>query len=41
VAVTIIHKYELKLSFMDFVRRAAPFAAAQILLAVAYVVLFV
>ncbi|MAF67677.1 MAG: hypothetical protein CMJ84_18740 [Planctomycetes bacterium] len=38
VAVTIIHKYELKLSFLDFVRRAAPFAALQILIAVAYVV---
>ena len=41
VAVTIIHKYELNLSFTGFVRRALPFAGVQILLAVIYVVLFV
>jgi Na+/H+ antiporter NhaD/arsenite permease-like protein len=41
VAVTIIHKYKLNLSFVGFVTRALPFAGVQILLAVAYVVLFV
>ena len=41
VAVTIIHKYELNLSFVGFVKRALPFAVVQILLAVAYIVLFV
>ena len=37
VAVTIIHKHGLHLSFLDFVKKAAPFAVAQIVLAVAYV----
>ena len=37
VAVTIIHKYELQLSFVDFVRKAVPFAAMQIALALVYV----
>ena len=41
VAVTIIHKYGLNLSFASFVTRALPFAGVQILLAVAYVVFFV
>ena len=41
VAVTIIHKYGLNLSFAGFVTRALPFAGVQILLAVAYVVFFV
>jgi Na+/H+ antiporter NhaD/arsenite permease-like protein len=41
VAVTIIHKYELNLSFAGFVARALPFAGVQILLAVAYVIFFV
>ena len=40
VAVTIIHKYELPLSFVGFVKKAAPFAALQIVLAVGYVLLF-
>jgi len=40
VAVTIIHKYDLPLSFMGFVKKAAPFAAFQVALAVAYVLLF-
>jgi Na+/H+ antiporter NhaD/arsenite permease-like protein len=40
VAVTIIHKYELELSFLDFVKKALPFAAVQILLAILYVVVF-
>jgi Na+/H+ antiporter NhaD/arsenite permease-like protein len=37
VAVTIIHKYELKLSFADFVKKAVPFAAMQLVIALAYV----
>jgi len=41
VAVTIIHKYDLNLSFTGFVKLALPFAAVQILLAVAYIVFFV
>jgi Na+/H+ antiporter NhaD/arsenite permease-like protein len=39
VAVTIIHKNEIKLSFMDFVKRAAPFATLQLAIAVAYLLL--
>ena len=39
VAVTIIHKHNLKLSFMGFVKKALPFAIVQIVLAVAYVLL--
>ncbi len=37
VAVTIIHKYELRLSFTDFVKAAIPFALIQLLLAALYV----
>ena len=37
VAVTIIHKYELRLSFADFVKAAIPFALIQLLLAALYV----
>jgi Na+/H+ antiporter NhaD/arsenite permease-like protein len=37
VAVTIIHKQGLALTFMDFVRKALPFALAQIALAGVYV----
>ncbi len=40
VAVTIIHKHGLRLSFTDFVRKAAPFATAQIVVAAAYVLWF-
>ncbi len=40
VAVTIIHRNKLPLSFTAFVKAAAPFAAAQLLLASAYVFLF-
>jgi len=40
VAVTIIHKYKLPLTFMGFVKKAIPFAALQILLAVVYVLVF-
>ena len=39
VAVTIIHKYEIKLSFGSFVVKALPFAALQIALATVYVLL--
>jgi Na+/H+ antiporter NhaD/arsenite permease-like protein len=37
VAVAIMHKHGLPLSFLDFVKRAAPFAVIQIVLATAYV----
>ena len=40
VAVTIIHKHKIPLSFTGFVRRAAPYAAIQILLALGYVLMF-
>ena len=39
VAVTIIHKHDLHLSFAGFVRAAVPFAAVQLALAVIYVLL--
>jgi Na+/H+ antiporter NhaD/arsenite permease-like protein len=41
VAVTLMHKYGLKMSFMRFVRMAAGFAILQILLAVLYVLFIV
>ncbi len=37
--VTIIHKHGLALSFAGFVRAAAPFAALQLALAVAYLLI--
>jgi len=37
VAVTIIHKQKIQLSFASFVKKAAPFALAQIVLALIYV----
>jgi len=37
VAVTIMHKHELKMTFIDFIKAALPFAALHIVLAVAYV----
>ncbi|MEJ2609743.1 MAG: SLC13 family permease [Candidatus Thiodiazotropha sp.] len=40
VAATIIHKYQLKLTFVDFIKRASPFAFMQITLATGYVLLF-
>ncbi len=40
VAVTIIHKYKLVLSFSDFVVKAVPFAIMQLILASAYVLVF-
>ncbi|NVB43106.1 hypothetical protein G6O69_35110 [Pseudenhygromyxa sp. WMMC2535] len=39
VAVTIIHRYKLELSFAGFVAKALPYALVQIVLAVAYVLL--
>ncbi len=39
VAVTIIHKNKLPMSFMTFVKLAVPVAAAQLVLAVIYVLL--
>jgi len=40
VAVTVIHKNKLPMSFGAFVKVAVPYATAQIILAAAYVVLF-
>ena len=40
VAVTIIHKYGISLSFSGFVRRALPYALIHIALAIAYLLLF-
>ena len=41
VAMTIIHKQKLNLSFVGFVKAALPFAAVQIVLAIVYVLLAV
>ncbi|MEZ4224173.1 MAG: SLC13 family permease [Polyangiaceae bacterium] len=41
VAVTVMHKHGISIGFGRFVRLAVPFAIAQIILAVIYVVLFV
>ena len=40
VAVTIIHKNNIQMSFIGFVKVAVPFAIAQILLALLYVLVF-
>ena len=40
VAVTIMHKHHLEVSFARFVALAAPYAAVHILLAIAYVLVF-
>ncbi len=40
VAVTLMHKHGLRMSFGEFVRRALPYAIAQIAVAAAYVLLF-
>lgn len=40
VAVTVMTKHELKVSFLQFVRTAAPFAGVQLVLAALYVWLF-
>lgn len=39
VAVTIIHKNKLKLSFMQFVKMAVPYAVVQLILASAYILI--
>jgi Na+/H+ antiporter NhaD/arsenite permease-like protein len=39
VSVTIIHKNDIKISFAGFVKKALPYAAVQIALAVVYVLL--
>jgi len=41
VAVTVMNRYGLGITFAGFVKRAAPFAAMQLGLAVAYVLFFV
>ncbi len=41
VAVTIIHKHQLKLSFAGFVLKALPFAVMHIVLAAVYVLVFI
>jgi Na+/H+ antiporter NhaD/arsenite permease-like protein len=40
VAVTLIHKYKLPLSFGGFVSKALPYAGLQIALATVYVLVF-
>ena len=40
VAVTIIHRYKLPLSFAGFVKVALPFAIMQLVLATIYVLVF-
>ena len=40
VAVTIMHKHKLSMSFGAFVKAAVPYAAVQLVLATAYVLLF-
>ena len=37
VAVTIMHKYKLPMSFLGFIKKALPFAAVHIALAIGYV----
>ncbi len=39
VAVTIIHKHKLAMSFMDFVKKASLFALMQLVIAIGYVLL--
>ena len=41
VCVTIIHKQGLTISFGKFVVKALPFAVVQLILALAYVLIFV
>ncbi len=40
VAVTIMHKHGLPVTFLGFVKKALPFAAVQLVLAVLYVLLY-
>ena len=39
MAVTIIHKSKIKLSFAGFVKLAVPYAVVQLAIAVAYLLL--
>ena len=39
VAVSVMHKYGLPMSFMGFVKKALPFAIVHVVLALAYVLL--
>jgi Na+/H+ antiporter NhaD/arsenite permease-like protein len=39
VAVTIIHKSKIKLSFVDFVKLAVPYALVQLAIAVGYLLI--
>ena len=41
VAVTIMHKHKLPMSFANFVKAAAPFAITHILMAMVYVILLI
>jgi Na+/H+ antiporter NhaD/arsenite permease-like protein len=41
VAVTIMHKHKLEMTFGGFVKKAAPYAFVQLVLATAYVLVFV
>ncbi len=41
VAVTIIYKHNLKLSFVEFVKKAGIFAILQLILAIFYVLIFI
>lgn len=40
VAATIIHKYQMKMTFVDFVKTASPFALMQIIMATVYELVF-
>jgi Na+/H+ antiporter NhaD/arsenite permease-like protein len=40
VAVTIMHKHKLPMSFIAFVKAAVPYAIVQLLLATVYVLVF-
>ncbi len=40
VAVTIIHKHGLPMTFIGFVKKASPYAAVQLVMAAAYVLIF-
>ena len=39
VAVTVMHKHKLEMSFLGFVKKALPFAAIHIAMAVVYVLI--
>ena len=40
VAVSIIHRHKIKFSFLEFVKKAVPFAFLQLILATIYVLIF-